>query len=219
MNKHRMLIGGEWVDPAGGEWIESINPFTAAPWALIPRGRKEDVDRAVSAAKTAFHSNAWRGLTATARGALLRRFGDLVAAEADRLAEIEATDNGKLLAEMRAQVRYLPQWFYYYGGLADKIEGRVLPIDKHGVSNATREEPLGVIVAITPWNSPLLLAAWKLAPALAAGNTAVWKPSEHSSVSAFAFAELFAQAGFPAGVVNVVTGYGSEVGEPLITHP
>lgn len=214
-----MLIGGEWVDPAGGEWIESINPFTATPWALIPRGRKEDVDRAVKAARAAFQSNAWRGLTATARGALLRHFGDLAAAEADRFAEIETTDNGKLLAEMRTQLNYLPQWFHYFGGLADKIEGRVIPIDKPGVFNFTREEPLGVIAAITPWNSPLLLAAWKLAPALAAGNTAVWKPSEYSSVSAFAFGELFAKAGFPPGVVNIVTGYGSEVGEPLITHP
>ena len=143
----------------------------------------------------------------------------MAAAEADRLAEIETTDNGKLLAEMRAQLNYLPQWFHYFGGLADKIEGRVIPIDKPGVFNFTREEPLGVVAAITPWNSPLLLAAWKLRPALAAGNTAVWKPSEYSSVSAFAFGELFAKAGFPPGVVNIVTGYGNEVGEPLITHP
>jgi (Z)-2-((N-methylformamido)methylene)-5-hydroxybutyrolactone dehydrogenase len=214
-----MLIGGKWVEPAGGQWIESMNPFTAAPWALVPRGGKEDVDRAVSAAKAAYHDSAWRSLTATARGALLRRFGDLVAGEAERLAEIETTDNGKLLAEMRGQLNYLPQWFHYFGGLADKIEGRVIPIDKPGVFNFTREEPLGVIAAITPWNSPLLLAAWKLAPALAAGNTAVWKPSEYSSVSAFAFGELFERAGFPPGTVNIVTGYGTEVGEPLVTHP
>jgi acyl-CoA reductase-like NAD-dependent aldehyde dehydrogenase len=219
MKKHRMLIGGEWVDPNNGEWIESINPFTAAAWALIPRGGKEDVNRAVSAARTAFYSKAWRGLTATARGALLRRFGDLLAAEAERLAEIEATDNGKLLVEMRTQLNYAPQWFYYFGGLADKIEGRVLPIDKPDVFNFTREEPLGVVAAITPWNSPLMLATWKLAPALAAGNTVVWKPSEHSTVSACAFGELFEKAGFPHGVVNIVTGYGNEVGEPLITHP
>src|SRR5215813_4783637 len=218
MKKHQMLIGGEWVDPATGEWIESMNPFTADPWALIPRGGKDDVNRAVAAAKKAFHSSVWRGLTATARGWLLRRFADLVASEAERLAEIEATDNGKLLAEMRAQLNYLPQWFHYFGGLADKIEGRVIPIDRPGIFNFTREEPLGVIAAITPWNSPLMLAAWKLAPALAAGNTAVWKPSEYSSVSAFAFGELFAKAGFPPGVVNIVTGYGGEVGEPLITH-
>jgi acyl-CoA reductase-like NAD-dependent aldehyde dehydrogenase len=119
---------------------------------------------------------------------------------------------------MRGQLNYIPQWFYYYGGLADKIEGRVIPIDKPGVFNFTREEPLGVVAAITPWNSPLLLATWKLAPALAAGNTVVWKPSEFSSVSAFAFGELFEKAGFPPGVVNIVTGFGNEVGEPLITH-
>jgi len=218
MKKHRMLIGGEWLNALGDEWIESVNPFTTASWALIPRGRKEDVSRAVTAAKKAFYSSEWRGLTPSARGALLRRFGDVVASHADQLAEIETTDNGKLLAEMRAQLNYLPQWFHYFGGLADKIEGRVIPIDKPGVFNFTREEPLGVVAAITPWNSPLLLAAWKLAPALAAGNTVVWKPSEFSSVSALVLGELFAETGFPPGVVNIVTGYGNEVGEPLVTH-
>jgi (Z)-2-((N-methylformamido)methylene)-5-hydroxybutyrolactone dehydrogenase len=218
MKKHSMLIGGQWVEPHSGIWFESVNPFTAAPWALIPRGTKEDVDRAVAAAKSAFCSDDWRKLTATARGNLLHRLGDLVAAEADRLAEIETTDNGKLMAEMRGQLKYIPQWFHYFGGLADKIEGRVIPIDKPGVFNFTREEPLGVVAAITPWNSPLLLAAWKLAPALAAGNTVVWKPSEFSSVSALAFGELFERSGFPPGAVNIVTGYGNEVGEPLITH-
>lgn len=219
MTKHKLLIGGQWVEPQSGEWFESINPFTAAPWALIPRGSKADVERAVEAARTAFYCSDWRGMTATARGAMLRRLADLVAAEAKTLAEIESTDNGKLIAEMRTQLNYIPQWFNYFGGLADKIEGRVIPIDKQGVVNFTREEPLGVIAAITPWNSPLMLAAWKLAPALAAGNTVVWKPSEYSSVSALAFGELFERAGFPPGVVNIVTGYGSETGEPLITHP
>jgi aldehyde dehydrogenase (NAD+) len=219
MNKHRMLIDGAWVEAASGEFFESINPFTAQPWALIPRGAKADVDRAVASAKKAFYGKAWRGLTASARGAMLRRLGDLVAAEADRLAEIETTDNGKLLSEMRVQLQYAPKWFHYFAGLADKIEGRVLPVDKPGFFNYTREEPLGVVAAITPWNSPLLLAAWKLAPALAAGNTVVLKPSEHSSVSALAFGELFEKACFPPGVVNIVTGFGGEVGEPLLTHP
>jgi len=218
MKKHRMLIGGAWAEPISGAWFESVNPFTAAPWAQIPRGSKEDVDCAVDAAKAAFCGE-WRKLTATARGALLRKLGDLIASEAERLARIETTDNGKLYAEMRAQLNYIPQWFHYFGGLADKIEGRVIPIDKPGVFNFTREEPLGVVAAITPWNSPLLLAAWKLAPALAAGNTVVWKPSEFSSVSALEFGELFERAGFPPGVVNIVTGYGNEVGEPLSTHP
>ena len=218
MNKYQMLIGGAWVEPAGGAWIESINPFTAQPWALIPRGSKEDIERAVCAARRAFYEGEWHNLTASARGALLRRLGDLIAAEADRLATIETTDNGKLFAEMRGQLNYIPQWFHYFGGLADKIEGRVIPIDKPGVFNFTREEPLGVIAAITPWNSPLMLAAWKLAPALAAGNTVVWKPSEFSSVSALEFGKLFEKAGIPPGVVNIVTGYGHEVGEPLVTH-
>jgi len=218
MKKHRMLIGGQWVEPASSTWFESMNPFTAAAWALVPRGNKDDVDRAVAAAKSAFYDGDWRKLTATARGDLLRRLGDLVAAEADALAEIESTDNGKLIAEMRGQLKYLPRWFHYFGGLADKIEGRVIPIDKPGVFNFTREEPLGVVAAITPWNSPLLLAAWKLAPALAAGNTVVWKPSEFSSVSALEFGELFQRAGLPPGVVNIITGYGNEVGEPLIAH-
>ena len=218
MKKHRMLVDGAWLDPATGEWFESVNPYTAQPWALIPRGGSADVDRAVAAARKAFYGKEWRGLTASARGALLRKLADLLAVEADRLAELETTDNGKLLAEMRAQLHYAPKWIHYFAGLADKIEGRVLPTDKPGFFNFTREEPLGVIAAITPWNSPLLLAIWKLAPALAAGNTVVLKPSEHSSVSALVFGELFEKAGFPPGVVNIITGFGNEVGEPLITH-
>src|SRR5579863_2654812 len=218
MKKYRMLIGGEWVEPQSGEWFESVNPFTAAPWALIPRGNAADIDRAVAAARSAYYGD-WRKLNATARGSLLRRLGDLIAAEAELLAEIETTDNGKLIAEMRTQLNYIPQWFHYFGGLADKIEGRVIPIDKPGMVNFTREQPLGVVAAITPWNSPLMLAAWKLAPALAAGNTIVWKPSEYSSVSALEFGRLFEQAGFPPGVVNIVTGFGSEIGERLVSHP
>ncbi len=213
-----MLIGGAWIDPAGGAWFESENPFTGQAWAQVPRGGPADVERAVQAAFDAFHGP-WRKFSASARGAVLRRFADLVAENADRLGEIETRDNGKLITEMRGQLRYIPQWFHYFGGLADKIEGRVIPIDKPGVFNFTREEPLGVIAAITPWNSPLMLATWKLAPALAAGNTVVWKPSEYSSVSAFAFGELFEKAGFPPGVVNIVSGFGSEIGEALVTHP
>jgi aldehyde dehydrogenase (NAD+) len=219
MQRHQMLIGGEWVDAQGGEVLESENPFRGGPWALIPRATPADVDRAVAAASDAFRAAGWRRMNASARGALLRRLGDIVAREADRLAELETQDNGKLITEMRAQLRYVPQWFYYFGGLADKLEGRVIPIDKPGVFNFTRQEPLGVVAAITPWNSPLLLATWKLAPALAAGNTVVWKPSEFSSVSALEFGRLFEEAGLPPGVVNIVTGFGSEIGDALVTHP
>jgi aldehyde dehydrogenase (NAD+) len=213
-----MLIAGERVDASSGEHFESFNPYTGKPWALIPRGTSADVDRAVAAARSAFQDPTWRNLTATQRGVLLHRLGDLVAANADALAEFETRDNGKLINEMSAQLHYLPQWFHYFGGLADKIEGRVIPIDRPGMFNFTLEEPLGVVVAITPWNSPLMLGGWKLAPALAAGNTFVWKPSEHSSVSALEFAKLFAEAGFPPGVVNIITGFGNEIGDALVGH-
>jgi aldehyde dehydrogenase (NAD+) len=219
MKRYQMLIGGQWVDATGGEVFETENPFLGKAWALVPRASAADVDRAVAAARKAFKTANWSELSATARGALIRKLADLIAADAERLAEIEVRDNGKLITEMRAQLRYVPQWFHYYGGLADKIEGRVIPIDKPGMVNFTREEPLGVVAAITPWNSPLMLAAWKLAPALAAGNTVVWKPSEFSSVSALEFGHLFERAGFPPGVVNIVTGFGSEIGEHLVSHP
>jgi aldehyde dehydrogenase (NAD+) len=150
---------------------------------------------------------------------LLVKVADLIERHAERLARIETRDNGKLLAEMSVQLRYIPQWFRYFGGLADKIEGAVLPIDKPSMFTFTRREPIGVVAAIVPWNSPLLLLTWKLAPLLAAGNTAVIKPSEHASCSTLAFLELFAEAGFPPGVVNSVTGFPAEAGEPLVRHP
>lgn len=218
MHKYQMLIGGNWVDADSSEHFESFNPFTGKPWALIPRAAPADVERAVAAARAAFKGTAWRGMNATQRGALLYRLGDLIAANADALAELETRDNGKLINEMSAQLHYMPQWFRYFGGLADKLEGRVIPIDRPGMFNFTLEEPLGVVAAITPWNSPLMLGAWKLAPALAAGNTFVWKPSEHSSVSALEFGKLFAEAGFPPGVVNIVTGFGGEIGDALVGH-
>jgi aldehyde dehydrogenase (NAD+) len=158
-------------------------------------------------------------LSASSRGALLRRLGDLVTENAQRLAEVEVRDNGKLMSEMLLQLRSIPQWFHYYAGLADKIEGGVAPIDKADQFVFTNWEPLGVVAAITPWNSPLLLLAWKLAPGLAAGNTFVVKPSEFASASTLEFADLVGQAGFPAGVVNVVTGTGASAGQPLIAHP
>ena len=214
-----MYVGGEWIDAGSGDYFESDNPYLGEPWALIPRGTAADVDRAVRAAHAAFTSGEWPRLTASKRGALLRRLGDLIIEKAAELAEIEVRDNGKLYAEMSAQSAYMAQWYHYYGGLADKIEGSVLPTDKPDTFNYTRYEPLGVVAAIIPWNSPLLLMAWKLAPALAAGNTVVVKPSEFTSASALEFMKLVEAAGFPPGVVNVVTGFGADVGAPLIEHP
>jgi aldehyde dehydrogenase (NAD+) len=219
LDTYKMYIGGEWVEASSGETFETFNPYTAKPWALIPKGGAEDVDRAVEAAHQAFTTGDWPALNATQRGALLRRLGDLLTENADRLAEIEVRDNGKLIAEMSAQCKYLPQWYHYYGGLADKIEGAVIPIDKPGHFNYTLWEPLGVVAAITPWNSPLLLTTWKLAPALAAGNTVVVKPSQYTSASMLEFMKIFEQAGFPPGVLNVVTGSGSTIGMPLVEHP
>jgi aldehyde dehydrogenase (NAD+) len=199
--------------------FESFDPFAGKPWALIPRCDAAAVDRAVTAASQAIRSKDWRGLTASARGKLMVRLADLIAANAERLAAIETRDNGKLINEMTMQARYAAEWYRYFGGLADKIEGAVLPIDKPGMFAFTRREPIGVVAAIVPWNSPLLLLTWKLAPLLAAGNTVVIKPSEHASASTLAFVQLFAEAGFPAGVVNTVTGFPDEVGVPLVSHP
>ena len=207
------------VAAPGAATFESYDPFTGKPWALVPRCGAEDVDAAVGAASRAFRSGPWRSMTASARGRLLMRLADLIAANAERLAAIETRDNGKLITEMTAQLRYVPEWYRYFGGLADKIEGAVLPIDKPGMFAFTRREPLGVIAAIVPWNSPLLLLTWKLAPLLAAGNTVVIKPSEHAACSTLAFAALFAEAGFPEGVVNTVTGFPAEVGTKLVAHP
>ncbi|GAA7766855.1 carnitine dehydratase [Cupriavidus sp. SHE] len=219
MQQYNHYIDGHHAPPQGGAWFDSHNPFTGEPWARIAQGNAVDADLAVQAAHHAFSSGDWPRFTATQRGALLHRVGDLIARDAQRLAETEVRDNGKLLAEMLGQLNYIPQWFRYFGGLADKIEGSVIPLDKKGYFNFTRNEPLGVVVAITPWNSPLLLMAWKIAPALAAGCTVVIKPSEFTSASTLEFVRLFEEAGFPRGVVNVVTGFGREVGSALVEHP
>ena len=218
LNKYKMFIDGEWTDSASGEVFETYDPYTAQPWALIPRGNSEDVNRAVEAADRAFKTGEWPSMNATNRGHMIRKFADLIAAKADDLAKIEVRDNGKLIAEMSAQCKYLTQWYYYYAGLCDKIEGSVIPIDKPGHFNYTVWEPLGVCACIVPWNSPLLLLAWKLAPLLAAGNTAVIKPSEYTSASTLEFMKIV-EAVFPKGVVNVVTGFGGEAGGPLVEHP
>ena len=205
------------VAPSGGRYFVTINPTTGTPWAEIAEGGPEDVDRAVAAAKRALPG--WSATKPSVRGHMLMKLADVIERHADRLAEIEVRDNGKLYAEMRAQMSYLCSWYRYYGGLADKIEGRVIATDKDDIFNFTRFEPVGIVAMITPWNSPLLLLTWKLAPALAAGNVAVIKPSEHTSASTVEFLALFAEAGFPPGVVNAVLGHGADVGVPLVSHP
>ena len=219
MQTYQHYINGAFVSPRSGEWFDSYNPYTGKPWAQIARGNAEDADAAVNAAHEAVRNGEWSQATASQRGALLRRIGDLVTRDADKLAAIEVRDNGKLMAEMQTQLRYVPNWYYYYGGLADKVEGAMIPIDKKGHLTYTRYEPLGVVTLITPWNSPLMLLTWKLAPALAAGNAVVVKPSEFTSASALEFVKLIEEAGAPPGLVNIVTGFGAEVGTPLVEHP
>jgi aldehyde dehydrogenase (NAD+) len=216
--RYRMTIGGRSVDALSGRTFESENPYTGRPWAVVPDAGPEDVDAAVAAARTAFVGE-WGATTGFARAALLRRLGDLIADNAEQLARLEVNDSGKLYREMIGQMAGLGGWYHYFAGLADKIEGRQLPTPNPNYLVYTRREPVGVVAAITPWNSPLLLMSWKLAPALAAGCTVVVKPSEHSPVSTLAFVELVTEAGFPPGVVNVVTGLSREVGAALAGHP
>lgn len=213
----KMFIGGEFVAARSGKTFDTENPYLGQAWARVPDGSVDDVDLAVAAARAAL-AGPWGEATGFERARLLRRLGDLVAANAERLARLEVADSGKLYREMIGQLDYLPQWYYYYAGLADKLEGRAIPSDKPNYLVYTRREPVGVVAAITPWNSPLLLMTFKLAVGLAAGCTFVIKPSEHSPAATLAFAELVDEAGFPAGVVNVVSGLSREVGAHLAGH-
>jgi len=216
---YQMLIGGEWVAARSGKTFESINPYTGNVWAMMPEADEADVDAAVRAARVAFDDGPWGRMTGTERARLLRRFAALLADNAEQIAIVESTDNGKLIREMQGQLKSLPEWYYYFAGWADKLEGETIPSDKPNFFVYTRREPIGVVGAITPWNSPLLLMTFKLAPALAAGCTFVVKPSEQTSASTLEFARLFAEAGFPPGVFNVVTGFGPTTGGPLVRHP
>ena len=214
-----MYIEGERCEAAGGAWFDTDNPYTATPWAKVAKGDINDADRAVQSAYRAFTSGDWPKMKPADRGKLLNRLGDLVLENFEELAQAETRDNGKVISETRNQMRTMASWYHYYGGLADKIQGDTIPVDEDNFLNYTRFEPLGVCVAVTPWNSPLRLLSWKLAPALAAGNTMVIKPSSNTSTSSLVFMRLIEEAGVPVGVVNVVTGGGADVGMTLVEHP
>jgi aldehyde dehydrogenase (NAD+) len=216
---YQMFIGGKWVDAQSGRTFESINPYTGTAWAVMPEAGEADVDAAIRAARVAFDEGPWSRMTGTERARLIRRLAALLDGSADQLAMVESTDNGKLIREMQGQLRSLSEWYYYFAGAADKLQGETIPSDKPNFFVYTRREPLGVVAAITAWNSPLLLLSFKLAPALAAGCTFVVKPSEHTSASTLEFARLFEEAGFPPGVFNVVTGFGPTTGGQLVRHP
>ena len=219
MKHYQMYIDGEWCDAADGACLESINPATGEPWASAAVAGEADVERAVAAAGRALHSGPWAAMNATQRGKLLRRLGDLIAEHADRLGEIETIDSGKLATETRAQTGYVADYYYYYAGLADKIQGATLPIDKPNMHVFTKRVPIGVVAAVVPWNAQMFLTATKLGPALAAGNTVVLKASEAAPAPMFEFARIVEEAGFPPGVVNVITGFGEPCGRLLTSHP
>ncbi|MBR0566252.1 aldehyde dehydrogenase family protein [Azoarcus sp. L1K30] len=220
----RMLIGGEWVDAVGGERIEVIDPASGRTFAQVPAGAAADIDRAVMAARNAFEAGAWPKMRPVDRERLLLRFADLIEANAQELAEIEALDNGKPVTMARhVDVALVVDFLRYMAGWATKIEGSTMDVSvplmrDRELFGFTRREPVGVVGAIIPWNFPLLMAAWKVAPALATGCTMVLKPAEETPLTALRFAELALEAGYPAGVLNVVTGHGHTAGAALAGH-
>lgn len=210
-------IGGRSVVSHAGARFTSINPANGQAWGSFAESSAEDIDSAVHAAQDAL-TGAWGRLSPTRRGRLLMAWGDKIAQHSEQIARLESAQNGKLLAEMKAQANVVKDWLYYFGGLADKIEGRVIPLERRSVLNYTLREPLGVVGVIVPWNSPTFLTIMSCAPALAAGNTVVLKPSEVTSASAFELARLAEEAGMPPGVINVVTG-ARAAGQALVDHP
>ncbi|WNJ93585.1 aldehyde dehydrogenase [Bosea sp. 685] len=218
-SRQDLFIDGRFVAPKSGVYLPSYDPTTAEPWYAFAQGDAADVDAAVRSARAALVDPAWRRMTQTERGKLVRRLAELVLENADELAMIECRDNGKLLKEMRAQMRAIPDSYLYFAGMADKLQGDTIPVNKLDTLNFNLREPIGVVGMIIPWNSPLMMLTGTLAPCLAIGNTIVVKPSEHATASTLALAELVIEAGIPPGVVNVVTGDGATTGDALTRHP
>ena len=216
---YKMFINGIWQDDSDGKRFDSINPTTEKPWCSVPESTEDDINRAVESAHVAFTSGPWAHLTPTERGKYLRRLAELLDEKSEHLGRIETIDTGKMLKETRWQAKYIAEFFHFYAGCADKICGQTLPIDKPDMITLTLREPLGVIAAVVPWNSQLFLVAVKIGPALAAGNTVVLKASEHASAAMLEFGKLVEEAGFPAGVVNIVTGHADPCGRALTSHP
>lgn len=219
ITNYQMLINGEWVDASDGGTFDSVNPTTGEVWSRVPEATEADVNRAVETAHEAFSTGPWSKFTPTQRGKCLRKLGDLLAEQSEALGRTESVDTGKMLKETRWQATYIAEFFHFFAGCADKVHGETLPIDKPDMFVFTKREPLGVVAAVVPWNSQLFLAAVKLGPALAAGNSVVLKASEHASAAMLEFGKLIEDAGIPAGVVNIVTGHGEPCGRALTGHP
>ena len=217
LKQYKMFINGEWVDSESKKTFETLNPEHNEPWAVVPEASAKDVDNAVKAAQKAFEGE-WPKLLPRERAKYLRAIGNQLRENAEMLGEIETIDTGKLYRETKKQAVYIAEYYDYYAGLADKVEGTVLPIDKPNVQAITTRIPIGVIAAIIPWNSQMFLTATKVAPALAMGNTVVIKSSELAPAVLFEFAKLIEKTGIPKGVVNVITGFGDPCGKSLTTH-
>lgn len=214
----KLFINGKSVDAISGKTFESLNPYTGKSWARLADGGPADVDAAVEAARVAFEGE-WGRKSGFERAAIMQNIATAITENAERLALLEVRDSGKLMREMLGQLNLLGTWYTYFSGLADKLEGKTVPaLAPQTYFGYTVREPVGVVGAITPWNSPLLLLTMKLAPLLAAGCTCVVKPSEHSPASTVAFAEILTEAGLPPGVLNVVTGWDRATGEALASH-
>ena len=218
VRRYRMYINGEFVESAGKKYIPVIDPSTEEIMAEVPEANEEDVNRAVAAARTAFDSGAWPQTTAQDRGRILFRLAERIRKEAAKLAEVESRNSGKPIVEAEYDIADAATCFEYYGGMATKILGQVNPVPDNALSLSLRE-PIGVAAQIIPWNYPLLMAAWKLGPAIAAGCTCVLKPAEQTPLTALEFAGYLADAGLPPGVVNIITGFGETCGAPLVKHP
>jgi (Z)-2-((N-methylformamido)methylene)-5-hydroxybutyrolactone dehydrogenase len=215
----QMYIDGTWVDASNGGRLDSRNPATGQVWATFPNATRDDVDRAVRAAHRAMYEGPWSKMNATQRGKALRRLGDLLADQAERIGAVETTDTGKLFRETKAITGYIAEYFHYFAGAADKLQGATFPVDKVDLMAFTLREPIGVVAGIIPWNNQLFLTAVKVGPALATGNAIVLKASEHGPAALLEFARLCDEASIPPGVVNVVTGLGDPCGTALTTHP
>ena len=213
----KMYINGEWVDSSSGKKIETLNPENNEVWATVPEANEKDVDKAVQSAQKAFENN-WSTLHPRERAKYLKLIADQLRANAEHLGKIETIDTGKLYRETKTQANYIAEYYEYFAGLADKVEGTVVPIDKPDMQVTTTRIPIGVVAAIIPWNSQMLLTAVKLAPALAMGNTVVIKASELAPVTLLEFAKLIEKAGIPKGVINIITGLGEPCGKALTTH-
>ena len=216
---YKLFIDGNWTEGSSGQVMETINPATGKPWATFACASPTDVDTAIHAAKRAINDPAWRDITPTARGKLIYRLAELMEENAEKIGMVETTDSGKLAAETVGQCRYVGDYYRYYAGLADKIEGAVLPIDKPNMHVFTKKLPIGIVAAIVPWNAQMFLTATKLGPALAAGCTVILKASEVAPAPMFEFAKLLNEAGFPPGVVSVITGDAEGCAIPLTRHP